>query len=61
MSVDFPQRSAVTILEYLSDIIRRTPLVMLAHGTEQENSCLNQEHQDIVSAIEAGNAKRAKN
>ncbi len=66
MSVDFHRQLAKAaanqvLEEYLGDIIRRTPLVMLAHaGSEQENSCLNQEHQDIVSAIEAGNAKRAK-
>ena len=46
--------------EYLNDIIRRTPLVILTHlGTDPQNRCRNQEHNAIVDAIEAGNANKA--
>ena len=38
---------------YLNDIIRRTPLVILAHlGDDAENQCRNHEHEAIVDAIE---------
>ena len=38
---------------YLDDIIRRTPLVILAHlGDDAENRCRNHEHEAIVDAIE---------
>ncbi len=66
LSVDFHRRLAQTagnqvLQEYLEDIIRRTPLVMLAHtGTDNENMCLNQEHYDILHAISAGDATTAK-
>ena len=66
LSVDFHRQLAIAagnqvLQEYLEDIIRRTPLVILAHaGNEQENSCLNQEHFDILDAIVAGDAERAK-
>ena len=46
--------------EYLDDIIRRTPLVILTHlGNDHENACRNQEHQAILEAIAAGDAKQA--
>ena len=46
--------------EYLNDIIRRTPLVILTHlGADSENRCRNQEHEAIVDAIEQGNVKKA--
>ena len=66
LSVNFHRQLAQTagnqvLLEYLEDIIRRTPLVMLAHtGNDNDNMCLNQEHQDILQAISAGDAKTAK-
>lgn len=42
-----------SVLEaYLNDIIRRTPLVILAHlGDDAENRCRNHEHEAIVEAI----------
>lgn len=42
-----------SVLEaYLQDIIRRTPLVILAHlGDDAENRCRNHEHEAIVEAI----------
>lgn len=42
-----------SVLEaYLNDIIRRTPLVILAHlGDDAENRCRNHEHETIVDAI----------
>jgi DNA-binding GntR family transcriptional regulator len=46
--------------EYLSDIIRRTPLVILTHlSADPQNRCRNQEHEAIVDAIEAGDAGKA--
>ena len=46
--------------EYLNDIIRRTPLVILTHlGSDPQNRCRNQEHEAIVDAIENGDAKKA--
>ena len=48
------------LLEYLNDIIRRTPLVILTHlRTDPQNRCRNQEHQAIVDAIENGDARKA--
>ena len=38
--------------EYLNDIIRRTPLVILTHlGDDEQNRCRNQEHEAIVEAL----------
>jgi len=57
LSVDFHRELARmagnSVLEaYLNDIIRRTPLVILAHlGDEADNRCRNQEHEAIVDAI----------
>jgi DNA-binding GntR family transcriptional regulator len=57
LSVDFHRELARmagnSVLEaYLNDIIRRTPLVILAHlGAEADNRCRNQEHEAIVDAI----------
>ena len=46
--------------EYLNDIIRRTPLVILTHlGDDHQNRCRNQEHEAIIDAIEAGDTKKA--
>jgi DNA-binding GntR family transcriptional regulator len=57
LSVDFHRQLARMagngVLEtYLNDIIRRTPLVILAHlGDDSENRCRNHEHEAIVDAI----------
>jgi len=57
LSVDFHRELARmagnSVLEaYLNDIIRRTPLVILAHlGADEDNRCRNQEHEAIVDAI----------
>jgi DNA-binding GntR family transcriptional regulator len=57
LSVDFHRQLARMagneVLEtYLNDIIRRTPLVILAHlGDDNENRCRNHEHEAIVEAI----------
>lgn len=57
LSVDFHRQLARmagnSVLEaYLNDIIRRTPLVILAHlGDDEQNRCRNQEHETIVDAI----------
>ncbi len=65
LSVDFHRQLATlagngVLEEYLNDIIRRTPLVILTHlGDEAENRCRNQEHEAIVDAIEQGNVKKA--
>ena len=65
LSVDFHRELArlagnSVLEEYLGDIIRRTPLVILTHlGDDEVNRCRNQEHVAIVDAIEQGNAKKA--
>ena len=65
LSVDFHRQLATlagngVLEEYLNDIIRRTPLVILTHlGDDAENRCRNQEHEAIVDAIEQGNVKKA--
>jgi DNA-binding GntR family transcriptional regulator len=65
LSVDFHRQLAKmcgngVLVEYLNDIIRRTPLVILTHlGTDPQNRCRNQEHEAIVNAIEAGDARKA--
>ena len=65
LSVDFHRQLARmcgngVLEEYLNDIIRRTPLVILTHlSTDPQNRCLNQEHEAIVDAIQAGDAKKA--
>ena len=65
LSVDFHRQLAKlagnsVLEEYLNDIIRRTPLVILTHlGSESENACRNHEHEAIVDAIAAGDAKKA--
>lgn len=47
--------------EYLNDIIRRTPLVILTHlGVDEQNRCRNQEHEAIVDAIANGDVKTAQ-
>lgn len=46
--------------EYLKDIIRRTPLVILTHlGDMSQNLCRNQEHDAIVDALENGDGEKA--
>jgi DNA-binding GntR family transcriptional regulator len=65
LSVDFHRQLAKmsgnsVLEEYLSDIIRRTPLVILTHlSADPQNRCRNQEHEAIVDAIEAGDAGKA--
>ena len=65
LSVDFHRQLAKmsgnsVLQEYLNDIIRRTPLVILTHlSADPQNRCRNQEHEDIVDAIEAGDAQKA--
>lgn len=65
LSVDFHRKLAQlagnsVLEEYLNDIIRRTPLVILTHlGDDQQNRCRNQEHEAIIDAIEAGDTKKA--
>ena len=65
LSVDFHRQLArmannSVMEEYLDDIIRRTPLVILTHlGSDSENRCRNQEHETIVDAIENGDTRKA--
>jgi len=65
LSVDFHRELAKmsgnsVLEEYLNDIIRRTPLVILTHlSADPQNRCRNHEHKAIVDAIEAGNIKKA--
>jgi len=65
LSVDFHRQLARmagnSVLEtYLNDIIRRTPLVILAHlGDDEQNRCRNQEHESIVDAIARRDVKTA--
>ena len=66
LSVDFHRELAamagnVVLEEYLNDIIRRTPLVILTHlGDDAQNCCRNHEHAAIVDAIARRDARRAK-
>ena len=65
LSVDFHRQLAAlagncVLEEYLNDIIRRTPLVILTHlGDDAQNRCRNQEHEAIIDAIEQRDAKTA--
>lgn len=65
LSVNFHRQLAAlagnsVLDEYLNDIIRRTPLVILTHlGDDEQNRCRNQEHAAIIDALEQGNVKRA--
>jgi DNA-binding GntR family transcriptional regulator len=65
LSVDFHRELARmagnSVLEtYLNDIIRRTPLVILAHlGDDADNRCRNHEHEVIVDAIRRRDVKTA--
>ena len=65
LSVDFHRQLAAmagnsVLEEYLNDIIRRTPLVILTHlGNEEQNRCRNQEHEAIVDALENRQRKKA--
>lgn len=65
LSIEFHRRLATlannSVLEqYLEDIIRRTPLVILTHlGSETQNRCRNQEHEAIVDALEKRDAAQA--
>jgi DNA-binding GntR family transcriptional regulator len=65
LSVDFHRQLArmagnSVLEEYLNDIIRRTPLVILAHlGADEDNRCRNQEHEAIVAAISRRDADTA--
>ena len=66
LSVDFHRELArmagnSVLEEYLNDIIRRTPLVILTHlGVDEHNRCRNQEHEAIVDAIARRDVKTAK-
>ena len=66
LSVDFHRELAamagnVVLEEYLNDIIRRTPLVILTHlGDDEQNRCRNQEHAAIVDAIARRDVRRAR-
>ena len=66
LSVDFHRELArmagnSVLEEYLNDIIRRTPLVILTHlGVDEHNRCRNQEHEAIVNAIARHDVKTAK-
>ncbi len=57
LSIDFHRELARlagngVLEEFLNDIIRRTPLVILTHlGDDAPSQCRNQEHADIVAAI----------
>ena len=65
LSVDFHRQLAAmagnsVLEEFLNDIIRRTPLVILTHlGDDQQNRCRNQEHEAIVDALEKRDRKKA--
>jgi DNA-binding GntR family transcriptional regulator len=65
LSVEFHQVLAhmagnEVMAEYLKDIIRRTPLVILTHlGDMSQNLCRNQEHDAIVDALENGDGEKA--
>jgi DNA-binding GntR family transcriptional regulator len=65
LSIDFHRQLAKmannsVMEEYLNDIIRRTPLVILTHlGSDAENRCRNHEHETIVDAIENGDTRKA--
>ena len=66
LSIDFHRRLArladnVVLEEYLNDIIRRTPLVILTHlGDDSESRCRNHDHVEIVDALADGDTERAK-
>jgi DNA-binding GntR family transcriptional regulator len=65
LSVDFHRELAAlagnsVLEEYLHDIIRRTPLVILTHlGDDEQNRCRNQEHEAIIDALEKHDLKTA--
>ena len=65
LSVDFHRQLAAmagnsVLEEFLNDIIRRTPLVILTHlGSDEHNRCRNQEHEAIVDALENRDRKKA--
>ncbi len=65
LSVDFHRQLAKmcgnsVLQEYLNDIIRRTPLVILTHlSADPQNRCRNQDHEAIVDAIESGDVSGA--
>jgi len=65
LSIDFHRELAAlngnrVLEEYLNDIIRRTPLVILTHlGDDEQNRCRNREHEAIVDALEKRDADTA--
>jgi len=65
LSIDFHRQLAAlagnsVLEEFLSDIIRRTPLVILTHlGSDEQNRCRNQEHMQIIDAIENRDTRKA--
>lgn len=66
LSADFHRELAritknEVLISYLNDIINRTPLFMLTHGSHSNNTgCINHEHRDLVKAIESKNSSHAK-
>ena len=65
LSIEFHQVLASmadnsVMMGFLTEIIRRTPLVILTHlGGTTQNFCRNQEHDAIVDALDNGDGKKA--
>lgn len=50
----------VVLVEFLDQLVARTPLVVLAHqGPVTDNACSTDEHSEVVDALAAGDAPRA--
>jgi len=47
------------LIQYVYEILKRTPLVLLTYGHDNERDCINIEHRDIVDAIEKNDPERA--
>ncbi len=48
------------LVEFLDQLVARTPLVVLAHqGPAVDNACSIDEHSQLVDALAAGDAARA--
>ncbi|MFT5506658.1 MAG: DNA-binding GntR family transcriptional regulator [Gammaproteobacteria bacterium] len=57
---DLAQMAGNTVLEeFLQDIIRRTPLVILTHINSDHQQCNNDEHIEIVEAIKLKDTRKA--
>ncbi|MBL8522785.1 MAG: GntR family transcriptional regulator [Betaproteobacteria bacterium] len=67
LSVDFHRVLATmagnsVYADFLEQLVTRTPLVVLAYrDPAQATACANQDHQDLVTAIAAGDSVRAIN